>query len=283
MLDTTLIKFRNVLYRDFSDNEIFDLTRILNGLGILIYYITVIIPNFGKFFLSDGFVSPEAFTFYPKSWLFYFHDSQMILVLLFAVSFLMLMAYTLGFYAKWALIILLPIHLGFHAANPFILHEPQQLSNLLLILTLFLPIENHWALKKRRDMFPELKIRESRLILQSLLVYLSLYYFFAGIKKIPDPFWIKGSAVSDILNWPYLGRDNFLVNIIKNPAISKVLTYMTLVFEMSFVFIAFTRFRRGLLFLGFFFHLFIALTMDVGLFFWAMMSWYPVLLIKPRR
>jgi hypothetical protein len=283
MLDTALMKFRNVISRDFSELEIFDLLRILNGIGILIYYFTVLIPRFDKLFLKNGFVSPETFVFYPKSWSFYFQDFQFGLVLLFGVSLFLLMAYTLGFFAKWALIILLPIHLGFHAANPFIIHEPQQLSNLLLILTLFLPIENKWVLKKRRDMFPELKIRESRLILQSLLVYLSLYYFFAGIKKIPDPFWLKGTAVSDILNWPYLGRENPLTLLIKIPSLSKVLTYLTLLFELGFIFVAFTRFRRVLIIIGFFFHLSIGLTMDVGLFFWAMMAWYPVLLIRLKR
>ena len=283
MIGKGLINIRNVISRDYSTDEVFDLLRMINGLGMIVYYMTVVIPHFNLYYSKSGLVAPEAFSFYPKSWVFLFNGNEILLTGLLIFLLALILCYTIGLYAKWALVIFLPIHLGFHTANPFIIHEPQQLSNLLLILTLLFPIENKWALKTKSDIFPALKEREKKMILFSLGCYLSLYYFFAGFKKIPDSSWLNGEAVHQLLSWPYLSRDNFFNEFFKNPKLSPLLSYFTIFFELSFFLVAITKYRKLLIPIGVMFHLIIGLSLDIGLFFWSMISWYPVLLIQLKK
>jgi hypothetical protein len=280
MNSTYLKKFKDVIRREYSDLEILDLLRILNGIGILFYYFDVLIPNFKIFFLKEGLVVPEAFEYFPHSWVFFFQQNEIAMVCIIGFIITTLLTYTIGFYSKWSLLLLLPLHLGIHAVIPFIVGEPQTLSNLLLIITLFLPIENVFALRPRNDLLPHLNRDFLRNILLSLLAYFSFYYFFSGLKKVPDQNWVQGRAVFHILNWPYIGKDNLVSHFFRLPFITEAITYITLLFEIGFIFIAFSRLKKFLIPIGLFFHLFIAITMDVGHLFWAMMSWYPLLLLK---
>ncbi len=283
MINLLLIKFKSVIFRDYSELEILDLIRILNGGCLLIYYLFVLLPNFSDFYLPVGFISPDTFYYYPKSLLFSFFYTDYFMYGCFFATIFLLYTFTIGIYAKWSLVLLLPLHIGFHHANPFINHEPQPLSNLLLIITLFLPIENIWAVKLRHDIFPVLSKSKIRFILWMLLVYFSFYYFFAGLKKLPDPNWLNGSSVGKILSWPYMAKENFMTHFFKIPMVSYFSTYFTVFFEIIFIFIVFTRFRKLLIPLGLVFHLIIGLTMDVGHLFWAMISWYPLLLLTHTR
>lgn len=279
MNSTYLMKFKDVIRKEYSDLEILDLLRILNGIGVLIYYFDVLIPNFKIFFLKEGLVVPEAFGYFPHSWIFFFQQNEIVMVGIIGLIVATLMTYTIGFYSKWSLIILLPLHLGIHASIPFIVGEPQTLSNLLLIITLFLPIENVFAFRPRIDLFPVLNKKYVRIILLSLLTYFSFYYFFSGLKKVPDQNWVEGRAVFHILNWPYVGKVNLFSQFFKLPFITEVVTYISLLFEIGFIYIAFSRLKKFLIPMGLFFHLFIAITMDVGHLFWSMISWYPLLLL----
>ena len=186
----------------------------------------------------------------------------------------------IGFYTKLVMLFLIPLHIGFHLANPLIIHEPQQLTNLLLVILFFLPLNDGISLKKNLDIWKPLHPKHQRWILHSLLLYLGIYYFFAGAKKIPDHHWISGNAVKLLASWPFLATQNFVNSFMRMDLISKFFSWMTLIFEIGFIIIAFTKHRRHLIYLGIFFHLGISLTLDVGQFFWAMLQWYPLLLIS---
>ena len=173
---------------------------------------------------------------------------------------------------------LLPLRIGFHLACPFIIHEPQPILNLLLVVLLLLPIDEHWALKKNTDFSKPLKTTHLRIIFLSMILYIGLYYLFAGLKKLPDMHWLTGKAVGLILSWPFLGLDNIFSDLAKSPVVSFVLSYATLFFELGFVFFALTRWRRLLIPAGILFHLGILLTMDIDSFFLPMAAWYPLLL-----
>lgn len=254
--------------------------RILNGAGILIYLIVAIIPDWAHFFSQSGFVEPAGFIYYPKSWIFYFWKSEILKIILFVIALIAALFYTIGFFAKISLIILIPIQIGFHLAAPMIIHEPQQLTNLLMVLLFFLPIEGAFVLKRGPEIWRPLPPKHEKFLLMALLSYLSLYYLFAGLKKLPDHFWLEGKAVGLLASWPFLANDNFFNRFARIDVVSLIFSYLTLIFEIGFIGVAFTKYRKYLIIPGLCFHIGISLALDVGLFFWAMIQWYPLLLIS---
>lgn len=274
------MNFKAACKRPFTDSEVLALLRIFNGLSLLIYFCVAIIPNIGVFFGQNGYVEPDSFVFYPRSWLFYFWENELLKIALFVLSFICALFYTFGFYAKIALIILIPVQIGFHLAAPMIIHEPQQLTNLLMVLLFFLPVDSAFALRKGPEIWRPLTVRNQRFLLMVILSYLCLYYFFAGVKKLPDHFWLEGKAVGLLASWPFLANDNVFNQFTRLPLVSFIFSYLTLIFEIGFIALAFTKFRRWLIPVGILFHIGISASLDVGLFFWAMIQWYPLLLIS---
>lgn len=266
-----------------SAPEVLGLLRILSGLSLLIYIVTVLVPDYTSFFSAQGFIDPMSFRFNPPSWIFLFWSQEFLKIILFVLLVLLTLMFTVGLWPKWALLFLLPINTGLHLANPFIIHEPQQLTNLLLFLLFFLPVQSKWALRPGSDFMRPLKAKHLKVILLAMLSYLGLYYFFAGLKKLPDPNWLNGEAAGLIANWPFLSRNNLFRDLLRIPVVNLLATYGTLLFELSFVFIAFTKYRRSLITSGILFHLVMGVTLDVGLFFWAMLAWYPLLLMSGKE
>lgn len=274
------MNFKFALKRLFTDEEILALLRILNGFSFLIYYTVALSPNWTQFFSSQGYISPEKFEFYPGSWLFWIWDFDLLKLVLFGLTYILIIFYTLGFFTKLSMLLLIPLQIGFHLANPLIIHEPQQLTNLLMVLLFMLPIDNAWSLKKGPVLWRPLDEKKLKHILSVMLLYLGIYYFFAGAKKIPDEHWISGQAVKLLASWPFLANDNFMNEFSQIDIVSKFFSWFTVLFELAFVFVAFTAKRRVLIYIGTLFHIGISLTLDVGLFFWAMIQWYPLLLIS---
>lgn len=153
-------------------------------------------------------------------------------------------------------------NVSFQNANPYILHEPQQMASfLLLIQSFFLPTSK----KETCDPF----------VWKTLLVVLGVYYFFAGFKKILDPLWFSGDALYYLLQWETLGRISMLSDFfLQFPGLLKVLNYLTLIFEMSFLVGVFTPYFRYYWYLGLAFHMGIAIFFVVGTFTPIMFVWY---------
>jgi hypothetical protein len=233
-------------------------------------------------------VEPELFGEYLPSPLFAFWDEPLVLRALFALLLATLVCFTAGFWARWAQLLALPLLVAFHHANPFIIHEPQQLTHLLIVALLFVPIERVWVV--RRSPFLE-KLESTseaygRGAARLLLAYLGAYYFFAAVKKLPDPAWLGGDALSDLIDWPPLRRNNGWVDFLRaHPAVAALGTWFTLVFELAFAALALTRWRIWLVPVGVLFHLGTTLTLNVGHFPLVMFAWYPLLLadLNPQR
>lgn len=159
-------------------------------------------------------------------------------------------------------ILLFIFSLSLHNANPYIIHEPQQIANLLLFIQIFfLPADAKTFIDKK--------------IILILTIALGVYYLTAGLKKMPDPLWQNGDALGFIISWPPFSNFSTIVNEITNHKfLMQFLNWFTLIFEISFLPLLFTRWRDGLFFIGFLFHLGIFLAMEVGTFSYIMLSWY---------
>ncbi len=275
----------NVLNRTFNLWEIGSLIRIVLGINLLFSYFFLLGPNFDYFFGQKGMVNPDVFHCYDGSPLFYVWDNTLILKLLFILLVLMAICFTIGFYSRLFHVPLYLLHLTFHHANPFIVHgEPDQLTNLMLVFVLFFPIEGVWVLRKTSVLkfFEEIDQKYLSIIFKMMLFYLAAYYFFAGIKKLPDPLWRNGEALKNLLSWPLLGKTNGVNEILlQYPFLLKLASFVALIYEIGFfVFVLFSKLRRWLIPFGIIFHILINLMIDVGHFHLAIWMWYPLLLIE---
>lgn len=273
------MNFKAAFREGLGPLQIFSLLRIFNGFSLLIYYTFVLSPNWKEFYSVMGYVD-TAFVFYPRSWLFAIWDLDPLKLCLFVITYALIILYTLGLYTKWVMVLLLPLHIGFHLASPMIIHEPQQLTNLLLVMLFFLPIDECWAVTKKKDFMLPLVDKYQRLILVALLAYIGTYYFFAGLKKLPDPHWASGSAVGLLASWNFLAHENLFNVLLRLKPVSFIFSWFTILFEICFLFIAFSSRRKILLPVGILFHAGISLSLDIGLFFWAMIQWYPLMLFS---
>ncbi len=250
------------------------LFRVCFGL-YLAYYNLSLVPDLLSYFGPSSMFRPELCHFLQPSLLFVFWSPVGIwsfFILMMGLIFL----FITGFCTRYFVWILWALQVSFYNANPIIIHEPQQLANLLLLFFFFLPLGNQCK---------ENEIEGAQDLVRLLVFFLSIYYLMAGLKKLPDPLWQQGTGISYILSWEALGKDNILTRfIIGCVPIGRLLNYGTLVFEISFIFLIFTRFKPLLVLTAFLFQFMIFLTLDVGSFPWIMIAWQVLLLdIETRK
>ena len=173
----------------------------------------------------------------------------------------------------------------FYHANPMIIHEPQPLANLFLFMFFFLPPNSAPCLgSSNAFQWDDSDIKHMKLLLKIIIVFFGIYYFFVGVKKLPDPLWRNGLALAHILDWAGITRDNFLTHTIsQSRLLSTIFTYGTLLFEIGFIFLIFTPARVVLIIIGVLFHVGIFLTMEVGTLSQALIVWYALLLDQDTR
>lgn len=256
------------------------------ALGIyLLFYSLPFLPKLSLYYGTQGMlpayflpkflmVAPDFFPF-PSLW---FHS-------LFIAMLILTVLFTLGYLNKFTLIPLYLLQIYFYHANPMIIHEPQPLANLFLFMFFFLP-PNSTPRAQSTNTFSwdDSDIKHTQLLLKIIIVFFGIYYFFVGVKKLPDPLWRNGLALAHILDWAGITRGNFISNTISQSEwLSKLFSYATLLFEISFIFLIFTPARMVLIIVGVLFHTGIFLTMEVGTLSQVLIVWYALLLNQNTR
>ena len=113
-----------------------------------------------------------------------------------------------------------------------------------------------------------------------LQLQLALGYSLSCWAKVRGSTWHDGTALALALRISDLHRFNPPASIFHEAALLNLLTWATLVFEGSFIFLVWNRrFRPWVLCIGVLFHLGIDLFFDVGFFSWAM--WIAYLAFLP--
>ncbi len=258
--------------------------RICLGIYLLLYnwhFVTRLDMYFGtqgmlpKYMLPKFLmVAPDFFPF-PSIWFPALFFSMMILIV----------AFTLGWLNRWGLAVLFVLQVYFYHANPLIIHEPQPLANLFVFLFFFLPPNSSPVLiRSSQPNWSQQQIRDYESLIRIIIVFFGLYYFIVGAKKLPDPLWRDGSALKHILTWSGVARHTPLNQWIGDSLwLSRILSYSTMIFEMGFIWVVFTRWRIYLVIAGILFHLGIWMTMDVGTLSQVLIVWYGLLLDHPTR
>jgi hypothetical protein len=154
----------------------------------------------------------------------------------------------------------------FNQQNPYIIHEPQPMALLMLISFFCLPLNDKYNFEK--------------VYMSLLLLFLGIYYFLAGYKKLPDPLWLKGDALTQIMQWDIVAQNitfnRWLIQILPG-ILFKFTNYAVLIFELTFFFFVFTKWKKYLIPIGLCFHILIFMFLDVGSFSQLMLVWYALL------
>lgn len=234
------------------------------GLAIyLLYYYAYFIGDLSEIFGAHGVVvreflhqkGPSLFFLLPWDFVVWF---SLVALTVLAILFFMGLLNRLGVLALFLL------NLSFHSANPYIHGEPQALQSLFLFAFLFLPSKDD----EKADEF----------YVKALTIFLGVYYLIAGLKKLPDPLWRSGQAVGALARWDGITADTFVSHVIGgSTALGMCATYGTLLFELSFLGLLFTRFRPWAIAAGLAFHAAVAATLQVGTFSALMFVWYLLL------
>jgi hypothetical protein len=269
-----------------GDLKILSYVRLLCGINLLVFQLFVLAPYFFEIYGTESYFSPNANDGFMQSYfsfsvLAYLNNIGRIIAFIIWIFCSFGLIFGLSNWLFWILIIFL--NSQFHGLNPLIVHEPQQILNFLILILPFLNCTSFnifELISLRRE-----ETEKSTLEVGLLTLLLGLYYFLAGVKKLPLQSWQTGSGFKEALSWNGIARP-WLENI--EPYFNELgveiflifMNYSILVFEVSFLILAFTRFKRFLILVGFLFQILNFVMFDVGLFFLIMLSSYPVLLSK---
>ena len=271
-----------------SDLKILSIVRVMCGINLLFFQLFIILPNFTEIYSTSSFFQISFntnidSTYFTPSLLLLFGNTIRLIIFTVWVFLGIFLTYRVPNILFWILLIFL--NSQFHNLNPLIVHEPQQILN-FLILCLPLLRSNEYTL------FELFKVNnkknthtDSNLEIGILNLFLGFYYFLAGIKKLPIKTWSEGYGLTEILAWNGIARpwvENYEIYF-DNNSISKCLfisNYAIIAFELLFITIVFSRYKKILLPIGIVFHLINFILFDVGMFHLIMLSLYPVLFSK---
>lgn len=228
--------------------------------GYTIYYALFLIPDVVFLFGKNGMINYDSLPRIGPSLFYYLNSPSVIWASITLIIFLSLRLYR-GSLSVIGLTVLYVLLISFWNANPYVIHEPHQIHS-FFILTLFF-----WSLNDANKLDP--------FIGKLPCIFLCIYYFFAGLKKLPDLAWLNGDALMSVVHWGAVSR--FSLNLGDNiwlVGLFKSATWLTALFELTFFLFAMTRWRIHLLLFGFFFHLMIKIFLDVGNFSEIMLVWY---------
>jgi hypothetical protein len=191
----------------------------------------------------------------------------------------------LGILPQVAALVLLVGLISFERRNPFAFNAGDVLLRVIAFYLVFAPsgaaLSVSRALGNRADFwsFP----RRAPWAMRLLQIQLSVVYFFAVWTKVQGTTWNAGTAVSYALRISDIGRFPVPSFIPTSPLISNLLTYGTLVIELSLAILVWNRkLRPWVLLVGLSLHLGIEYSIRVGFYGMAITSLY-ILFVPPAR
>jgi hypothetical protein len=118
------------------------------------------------------------------------------------------------------------------------------------------------------------KIQNYSILFIGLLVIIA--YFFTAFYKLKSELWRKGLAIEQIISTDLYGNEKYYTFLRNHRFISRFLNYSTIIFQLSAPLTIFSsNFAIAFIIIGVFFHLSIAIIMNLNNFFWVFVSTYP--------
>jgi hypothetical protein len=285
------------------DRRSLGITRIYLG-GLFLYDLIRRVPGMTTWYTNDGLLPnhthlwrPAANQMFSLMFSASYPGEAAVLFFLFGLAFL---SFMVGYKTKLAHILSFIGIVSLHSRCVFLENGGDVVLNLVCVWTLFLPMGDRFSvdavlksLRQRRERsIDELNDRASlerdtrparSLVVLAILLELSIIYYFNALSKTGFT-WKRGSAVHYVL---YQERMvtwfGYLIRNHVNFAMSRFMSFATLfleitapIFLLSPVARGFTR-RFAIIALPFM-HLAFASMLNVGMFSFNMIAWFPLLL-----
>lgn len=153
--------------------------------------------------------------------------------------------------------------------NIYIMDGGDNLYTLLIFFLAFYNPTNKKGNKKKLEKIPSDKI------VLAIKIQLCLVYLFSGLWKIKGGLWGDGTALYYLLNVNDFKITNLSQIIVSSPFLYKGMTYFTVLFEVGFPLLIWSRkLKPFLIFIGIFFHVGIFVLMRIDNFSLVMILIY---------
>ena len=258
--------------------------RIVFGV-ILFFWTLSLLPELSPFFTKTG-IFPHQPHYTSGAWgLLGEFPSKTAVVILWAALLVASIALTLGIFARVAAAVAFVALVSFERRNPYVFNSGDGLIRLLAFYLIFAPASVSLSLasflRNRREFwtFPMRAAWPMRL----LQIQFSAIYLFAVWDKTRGTTWNNGTAVSLALRITDLGRFPVPGFVTHSLLITNLLTFGTLVIELSLAVLVWNRtLRPWVLLAGLSLHLGIEYSVRVGFFGLSILSMY-LLWVPPER
>lgn len=180
---------------------------------------------------------------------------------------------TLGCWPRIFAIVIFVINVSLQHRNPLVCNAGDRLFLMFALLAACMPLGQRWSIDELRRTRRGLPSAAGIVWGQRLIaLHVAYVYLFAYSSKINKPAWINGTAIGDVLSSPVLSRWSVSIDF---DALVRVLTWSTLLFELSFPLLVWSRAARPyVLAAGLLFHLGIELTLAIPIFSAIMIASY---------
>ena len=254
--------------------------------GVVLFFWTLsLLPELSPFFTKSG-ILPHQPHYTSGGWgLLGEFPSKTAVVILWALLLLASIALVLGFVSQLAALVAAVALISFERRNPWVFNSGDGLIRLIAFYLIFAPASASLSvgafLRNRRELwtFAERPAWPMRL----LQLQFSAVYLFAVWDKTRGTTWNNGTAVSLALRITDLGRFPVPGFITHSLLLSNLLTFGTLVIELSLAILVWNRkLRPWVLLAGLSLHLGIEYSVRVGFFGLSILSMY-LLWVPPER
>lgn len=153
-----------------------------------------------------------------------------------------LIIFGIGYRTRWAAAVAFVLNVYLFWRNPYLQSGAELLSRLLLLWSLFLPLDRYWCVA------PQAEMRESSYLAWPFLairLQISSLYLFSALFKLAGSAWRDGYAVIWALSDNVFGSTPaglFLVD--QFPALLYGVNYLTIAFQIAFPFLVYCPWRN---------------------------------------
>jgi hypothetical protein len=261
--------------------------RIVFGL-IMFAWSLSLLPEISPFFTKGGILpkQPHFTGDFHGAWgllgIFPSKGAAIVLVIAMIVASILLI---LGFASQLAAAVVFLGLMSLQRRNPFVFNAGDWLLRILAFYLIFAPTAAAVSLERfvrRRSEFWSFPAR-APWIMRLIQIQFSVVYFMAVWTKVQGTTWNYGTAVSYALRIKDIERFPVPLFVSNSPLISNLLTYGTLVLELSLAILVWNRkLRPWVLLAGLSLHLGIEYSIRVGFYGLAITSMY-LLWVPPAR
>ena len=259
--------------------------RVVFGL-ILFFWTLSLLPELSPFFTKSGILPQQPHYVSGEYWgLFGSSPGETVVVIVWTLLLVASIALILGVFSQLAAAVAFVAVMSFERRNPWVFNSGDDLIRLLCFYLIFAPASASLSLRvflRNRDEFWSFPARAAW-PMRLLQIQFSAVYLFAVWDKVRGTTWNNGTAVSialritDIQRFPLPG---FLTHSL---LLSNLLSFGTLVIELSLAVLVWNRtLRPYVLLAGLSLHLGIEYAIRVGFFGVSILSMY-LLWVPPER